>query len=158
MALRLYADTSVIGGCLDPEFRERSISLLGKFEAGEAILVLSDLTLIELKQAPAAVQRVLDRVPDRHRERVVLTGEATALAEQYVTAGVVTAGKLVDAQHIAIATLSQVDALVSWNFKHIVNLRRIRGYNSVNLRLGHRLLEIRTPPEVLENDEQEEQI
>jgi len=158
MALRLYADTSVIGGCLDPEFRERSISLVGKFEAGEAILVLSDLTLIELKQAPAAVQRVLDRVPDLHRESVTLTEQATALAEQYINAGVVTPSQLVDAQHIAIATLNRVDALVSWNFKHIVNLQRIRGYNSVNLRLGHRLLEIRTPPEVLENGEQEEQI
>jgi len=96
---------------------------------------------------------VLDRVPDRYRESVMLTEEATALAGQYIDAGVVTTGKLVDAQHIAIATLNQVDALVSWNFKHIVNLRRIRGYNSVNLRLGHRLLEIRTPPEVLENGE-----
>jgi len=87
-----------------------------------------------------------------------LTEQATALAEQYINAGVVTPSQLVDAQHIAIATLNRVDALVSWNFKHIVNLQRIRGYNSVNLRLGHRLLEIRTPPEVLENGEQEEQI
>jgi len=54
-----------------------------------------------------------------------------------------------DAQHIAMATIRRVDVLVSWNLKHIVNLERIHGYNSVNLRLGYPLLEIRTPAEVL---------
>ena len=55
----------------------------------------------------------------------------------------------VDAQHIAIATTQRADVLVSWNFKHIVNLERIHGYNSVNLKLGYPMLEIRTPIEVL---------
>lgn len=59
---------------------------------------------------------------------------------------------LADAQHIAIATVARVDVLVSWNFKHIVNLQRIRGYNSVNLRKGYPLLEIRTPRELLTDE------
>ena len=78
-----------------------------------------------------------------------LTESAAALAQAYLKAGVVTRRQLVDAQHIAVATLHRVDVLVSWNFKHIVNLTRIHGYNSVNLRRGHPLLEIRTPLEVL---------
>ncbi len=53
-----------------------------------------------------------------------------------------------DCIHIAVATLSEVDILVSWNFKHIVNVCRIRGYNSVNLRLGYSTLEIRSPREI----------
>jgi hypothetical protein len=48
-----------------------------------------------------------------------------------------------------MATVGRVDVLVSWNFKHIVNLLRIHGYNSVNLRLGHPMVEIRTPREVV---------
>ncbi|MBA5941756.1 MAG: hypothetical protein H0M93_00225, partial [Methanophagales archaeon] len=55
---------------------------------------------------------------------------------------------MVDAQHIAIATVSRVDILVSWNFRHIVNLTKIRLYNSVNLKYGYPLLEIRSPREV----------
>jgi hypothetical protein len=51
--------------------------------------------------------------------------------------------------HIALATLNNADVLASWNFKHIVNLDRIRLYNSINLRLGYRLIEIRTPREIL---------
>jgi hypothetical protein len=58
-----------------------------------------------------------------------------------------------DAQHIAIATVARVDVLVSWNFRHIVNLQRIRGYNSVNLRMGYPMIEIRTPREVLADEQ-----
>lgn len=99
------------------------------------------------------MQQVLDRVPERNRERVDLTEEAAALAQEYLKAGVVTRRQFVDAQHIAVATLNRVDVLVSWNFKHIVNLTRIQGYNAVNLRQGHPLLEIRTPVEVIQYDE-----
>ncbi len=78
-----------------------------------------------------------------------LTEEAATLAEHYISARVVVETKRVDAQHIALATISRVDVLVSWNFKHIVNLQRIHGYNSVNLRFGYPLLEVRTPQEVV---------
>ena len=57
-----------------------------------------------------------------------------------------------DAQHIAIATVGRVDVLVSWNFNHIVNLQRIHGDNSVNLRQGHPMIEILTPREVLSDE------
>ena len=51
--------------------------------------------------------------------------------------------------HIAIATIYNADVLASWNFKHIVNLNRIRLYNSINMRIGYKILEIRTPREIL---------
>jgi hypothetical protein len=75
--------------------------------------------------------------------------EARELAKCYIAEGIVGSSNLVDAQQIPIATVARVDVLVSWNFKHIVNLQRIHGYNSVNLRQGHPLLEIRTPQEVI---------
>jgi hypothetical protein len=71
------------------------------------------------------------------------------LADAYITAQVIGAASRFDAQHIATATVHQVTVLASWNFKHIVNLVRIQGYNSVNLRRGYPLLEIRTPKEIL---------
>jgi len=54
-----------------------------------------------------------------------------------------------DALHIATATYHNSDLLLSWNFKHIVNVTRIMGYNSVNLREGYKSLEIRSPKEVI---------
>lgn len=79
-----------------------------------------------------------------------MTNEAAVLAEQYMDFGVIGPANIPDAQHIAIATVSRVSALVSYNFKHIVNLNRIQAYNSVNMREGHPMLEIRTPMEVID--------
>jgi len=154
MRRRIYTDTSVIGGCLDDEFRAHSVRLIRSFEMGSAIIVLSDLTRLELEDAPTAVRAVLHAVSETDREYVELTDEAAELAERYISEGVLDPTKRVDAQHIAIATVSRVDVLVSWNFKHIVNLERIRGYNSVNLRQGYPLLEIRTPAEVIGYEEE----
>jgi hypothetical protein len=78
-----------------------------------------------------------------------ITAKAFALADQYVIENVVGKSSIEDCRHIALATLNNADILVSWNFKHIVNVNRIRGYNSINYRLGHKILEIRTPREIL---------
>ena len=54
-----------------------------------------------------------------------------------------------DCIHIATATINNIDVLVSWNFKHIVNIQRIRGYNTVNMKNGYRAIDIRSPKEVV---------
>ncbi len=153
MRLRIYIDTSVIGGCLDKEFQNASMELIDKFKRGEMIAVISELTTLELKDAPQEVQNILKEIPERNIEYVELTEEAVNLAGKYITEGVIGRGKLVDAEHIAIATINRVDVLVSWNFRHIVNLQKIRGYNSVNLKYGYPLLEIRSPLEVITYEE-----
>jgi hypothetical protein len=149
--LRIYVDTSVIGGCLDPEFAAFSELLFDHFRAGDHVLVTSDLTAAELEFAPEAVRKVVASVPPGNRKVVTTSAEAKRLAELYIAAGVLPKWCWSDAQHIAVATLADVDVVVSWNFKHIVNLQRIRGYNAVNAGLGYQQLEIRTPREVLEN-------
>jgi hypothetical protein len=152
MRLRIYTDTSVLGGCEDEEFAEHSVRLMDGFVQGQRVLVLSSLTIQELTAAPAEVRRRLASVPDAHIETLQLDAEAKELAEAYIAAGVLTGTMRADAQHIAIATVARVDVLVSWNFKHIVNLQRIHGYNSVNLRRGYPMIEIRTPREVLSDE------
>ncbi len=150
MLPRIYTDTSVIGGCFDDEFQEASRRLFEKFNAGEAIIVLSDLTLLELQGAPENVRAVLGDVPDAFLEEVIFSAEAAELAERYIASGVVGAASRADARHIATATIHHVTVLVSWNFRHIVNLDRIHRYNSVNIRYGYPMLEIRTPREVVD--------
>jgi hypothetical protein len=150
MALRIYIDTSVIGGVCDDEFREASRMFFDAVDRDEIIIVVSDLLQVELAQAPPEVRTYLNRFAESQIENLQLTEEAVILADRYLTERVVGATSRIDYQHIAIATIERVDVLVSWNFKHIVNLRRIRGYNSVNLKNGYPNLEIRTPEEVLE--------
>lgn len=149
MKLHLYIDTSVIGGCLDKEFSEFSIKLINEFKRGNKILTISDLTLSELESAPDEVREVLKQIPENHKEYLFLDEEAKILAEKYIKERAVSKNFLIDAQHIALATINKVDILVSWNFKHIVNIRRIQLYNSINLKYGYSLLEIRSPREVL---------
>ncbi|WP_420129927.1 PIN domain-containing protein [Longimicrobium sp.] len=153
--LRVYVDTSVIGGCLDDEFREESQKLLDRARAGEVVLVVSEVTEVELATAPVEVRAVLENLPRSAVERVELTEEARTLAGEYIAAGVIPPKMLADARHIGVATVNRVDVLASWNFKHIVNLKRVHGYNSINLREGYPLLEIRSPRELTNDGEQE---
>lgn len=69
------------------------------------------------------------------------------LATEYVTEKVVGQTSYADCLHIALATINRADFLVSWNFKHIVNIERIRGYNAINIKNGYKQLEIRSPRE-----------
>jgi predicted nucleic acid-binding protein len=153
--LHVYVDTSVIGGCEDEEFAAVSRRLWSKFRVGEYMLVISDLTMQEIEAAPVAVRRRLEDIPAGHQVQVALSTEVEGLAEAYVAHGVVGPGSLADALHVALATVSGVDVLVSWNFKHIVNLGRIRLFNAVNLEQGYGLIEIRTPKEVLYEEEED---
>jgi hypothetical protein len=99
--------------------------------------------------APAHVKELLFRFSADFFERVELTDEAIKLAEKYVEEKVVGKTSIEDCRHIAIATIYKVDVLASWNFKHIVNLDRIKGYNSVNFRLGYTMIEIRSPKDLI---------
>lgn len=152
LKLRVYIDTSVIGGCFDPEFAGHSTRLFRAFQSGILTAVVSDITLNELLGAPENVRNHLNTISEEHIEYVRLDEEAGELAQKYIDDGVLTSGQLVDAQHIAIATIERIDVIASWNFKHIVNLTKIHGFNSVNLREGYPLLEIRTPREVIGNE------
>ena len=150
--LRVYADTSVIGGCEDEEFREPSRRLIERCMRGEVTLVVSDVTAGELRQAPPPVREVLPSIGPEHLERIDLTREVEKLANEYMDSGALDVNMRADALHIAAATVASVDVLASWNFRHMVNLRRIRQYNEVNRRMGYPPLDIRTPEE-LGNDE-----
>jgi hypothetical protein len=150
LRLRIYVDTSVIGGCLDEEFAVWSIKLFDEFRTRAKIAVVSDLTRRELEGAPRKVRDILLSLPDESLEKVLFTAEAEELALRYLKNRVVGRKHVVDAQHIAIAAVERVDVLASWNFQQIVNLRRIHAFNAVNLTLGYPLLEIRSPREVID--------
>jgi len=149
MILRVYIDTSVIGGCFDSEYEIPSKQLWNEFRAGKKLALLSDLLQLELEEAPTKVQRLLSELPETSVEFLSLDEEAIALAGEYIQDGAVAESSLSDARHIAIATIARADVLVSWNFKHIVNLNRIRRFNAVNMKLGYPTIEIRSPSEVL---------
>ncbi|MFW6248712.1 MAG: PIN domain protein [Bacteroidota bacterium] len=156
MKQRVYIDTSVIGGCYDKEFEEWSNKLFDDFKTGNKIAVVSDITLDELIDAPEKVKTNFETIPDETLKILTSGNESRELADKYITEKAVSEKYYEDALHIAIATINQVNVLASWNFKHIVNLDKIRVYNAVNLKNGYSLLEIRTPREILKIEEDED--
>ena len=142
---RVYIDTSVIAGCEDEAFREASRQLIERCRRGEVTVVVSTVSLRELLDAPPAVRAVLESIPPEQIERIMVTMEAAALADEYIESGALSDKVRDDALHIAAATVVGVDMLVSWNFRQMVNRWRIRKYNEVNRRLGYPPMTICTP-------------
>jgi len=114
------------------------------------ICLYSEIVEHELEGAPSVVMGLFESMSGEYKEKVVITDEILRLAEAYVNKGVVGRTSLEDCIHIAAATVHKADVLVSWNFKHIVNVRRVRGYNAINAEFGYPVLEIRSPREVLD--------
>ena len=149
---RVYADTSVFGGCFDDEFAEESSSFFADIKAGKFVLVVSATTLGELERAPANVQKVLAELPSEDVEVIEFSDEIAHLREAYLEAKIVQPESKADAEHIASASVADVDFVVSWNFKHIVQYEKISGYQAVNLMNGYKEIRIYSPKEVVEND------
>jgi predicted nucleic acid-binding protein len=147
--LRVYIDTSVIGGCFDPGFEVESNALFERAGKGDMTLVTSDLLVAEIKTAPQMVRDFYQSLPANVVEVVVADPEAEGLQAAYLAAGVVGPANEDDALHVAIATTARCDVIVSWNFRHIVHYDKIRGYNAVNIREGYPAIAIHSPKEVV---------
>jgi len=151
--LTLYVDTSVIGGYFDIEFAEATQSLFDDLEKSKYNIMFSSVTEDELINAPRQVREFLNSIPEELKLRVELSEEAVNLADTYISEKVVRKTSREDCFHIALATIHKADILVSWNFKHIVNVFRIRGYNAVNLKLGYAQIDIRSPKDIINYEE-----
>lgn len=147
MRQRLFIDTSVFGGHFDEEFKEHTIPLFERINRGEFIILYSTVTQDELESAPENVKELVKSLRADLTEFIDLTDEAIDLANDYIHEKVVGQTSYTDCLHIALATINRADFLVSWNFKHIVNIDRIRGYNAINIKKGYKQLEIRSPRE-----------
>jgi predicted nucleic acid-binding protein len=147
--LILYLDTSVIGGYYDSEFEQDTKPLFESIRNGEFEMQYSTITEDELLHAPPRVRELIATIPDACRKKVALTEEIANLADSYIAEKVVGNTSREDCLHIALATVHRADVLVSWNFKHIVNILRIRGYNAVNIKYGYPSIDIRSPKEII---------
>ena len=146
---RIYLDTSVFGGFFDDEFQEFTKPLFDRIDRGEFTIIFSTLLQEELELAPEKVRRLVLGVDQEFAEFVYETEVTVQLANAYISEKVVGYTSYSDCLYIALATINQADILVSWNFRHIVNVQRIRGYNSINIKNGFSQLEIRSPRDLM---------
>jgi predicted nucleic acid-binding protein len=153
--LRVYIDTSVIGGCFDVEFAPWSNGLMQDFRAGHFRPVLSEVVAGEIRAAPEPVRLQYAELLRLGAEFLAVSDEALDLADVYEARGILAPRFRNDLLHIALATVADADVLVSWNFRHVVRLEKIRLFNAVNLERGYKPIEIYSPREVTTHDSDE---
>lgn len=146
--IKIYADTSVFGGVFDQEFSAPSIHFFNEVDAGRFILVTSAIVEAEIEPAPEKIRMFFSKYAEK-AEIAIPDQAAWNLQTSYVSSGVVTEKSLDDALHVAIATVSECNLIVSWNFRHIVHFDKIPKYNAVNVLNGYKNIGIYSPLEVI---------
>lgn len=152
--VRVYADTSVFGGVYDEEFDTASIIFFEQVRQGRRRLVISDVIRREMATAPEAVRTLFEEML-AYSEIASVNAEALELRQAYLQAGILTPRWLDDALHVALATVSGCDVIVSWNFKHIVHYQKIPLYNAINALEGYDSILIHSPLEVIEYEDED---
>lgn len=152
---RLYIDTSVIGGYHDAVWMKDTRLLWQQAKAGQWQIVTSIVAEAEVRNAPDNVRKVF---ADTFNATSILdtSAEIEELAQAYLAAAVVSPKFADDALHVAMATVHGVRLVVSWNFKHLVNVRREDGFNAVNILRGWPPVRIVSPKEIIYADQEQQ--
>lgn len=156
---KLYLDTSVPSFLFaddSPEKREVTIQFWDILKLGLYDIVISDILLAEISRSEIpSPQELEEKLTEIVLEIVSVNEDIYSLAQKYIDEGIIPQKYQDDALHIALATYNEADALISWNFKHMVKLKTIRGVNGINRMLGLKELEILTPQSWIQEDNNE---
>jgi len=146
--IRVYIDTSIIGGKYDSEFQNASIKFFEQVKENKFHLIISALVQEEIVAAPENIKDFLNELKP-NATIIEVSEEALKLREAYLKANIVTKKNSNDALHVALATVNNCPIIVSWNFKHIVHYEKISLYNSINILEGYQQIAIYSPLEVI---------
>lgn len=155
--LRVYLDTSVISHLLQKDVPEKMADtrqLWEMFRTGKYDVYLSTVTLEELKGCSEPKQsQLFDYLGLIDYTLVQIDDNVADIAQQIIEMGILTKKSYDDCQHIGAAIVSECDCIMSWNFKHIVNIKTIRGVRAITNLNGHKPIEILNPSVLLESEE-----
>ncbi len=152
MKQRIYIDTSVIGGYFDAEFEVVTKKLFDRIVNKDFSIYFSEVNETELILAPRHIRALKNLFPADCLTFIEMTDEVEILAQTYISEKALGKASENDAYHIALSSVHRLDCLISWNFKHIVNFDKIKMFNSINMRLGYPLIDIRSPLEFLKDE------
>ena len=155
--IKVYLDTSVISYLLQEDAPERmkdTLALWEQFELGKYDIYLSQVTLDEVGRCPNPKKNMLfDYLGKINFTKLEITPEVVKVADQIIEMGILTAKSYSDCQHIAVAVVNECDFIISWNFKHIVNIKTIRGVRAVTQLEGYKNIDIINPSVLLGGEE-----
>jgi predicted nucleic acid-binding protein len=155
--LKIYLETTVFNFKFaedSPDKKADTIKLFDEISEGKYVAYTSNYVLQELVKAEEPKRSDMVALVEQYKIRFLEADEiAEKLADKYVAEGIIPSKYKTDGIHIAMATINDLDIIVSYNFQHIVKLKTIIGTESINLREGYKRIGIYSPTEVIENDE-----
>lgn len=153
--LKFYFDTSIFNFALAndvPIEKKVTLKLLEEVKNGKYKIFISEVVLREINRAPQhKAVKLKDCIKKVNPEELILEDESLTLAKEYIEKGVIPPKYEDDALHIAVASVNNLDAIISWNFTHIVKLKTKREVYGINTLMGYKPIEICSPQEVIEN-------
>ena len=157
--LKVYLDTSVISHLMQedvPEKMSDTLKLWEMFKDGKYDVYLSTVTLQEISNCPEPKRSGLYKyLKEINYNLIEISEDMSDVAEQLIEMGILTRKSYDDCQHIAAAVIYACDCIISWNFKHIVNIKTIRGVRAITNLKGYKPMEILNPSVLLDNEEEE---
>jgi predicted nucleic acid-binding protein len=155
--LKVYLDTSVISHLMQEDVPEKmadTLKLWDMFKDGKYDIYLSQVTIDEIRKCPEPKRSAMyDYLSDIDYTNLDITEETLELAQRIIDIGILTQKSFDDCQHIAAAVINGCDCIISWNFKHIVNIKTIRGVRAITNLKGYKPIEILNPSVLLESEE-----
>ena len=154
--LKIYLDTSVVSHLMQEDVPEKMADtrqLWEMFKAGKYDVYLSTVTLREIQRCPEPKKTQLIGYLNEIRFTILdITEDITAVANKMIEMGILTQKSFDDCQHIGAAVINECDCIISWNFKHIVNVKTIRGVRAITNLEGYKMIEIWNPSVLLESE------
>lgn len=157
--LKIYLDTSVIS-YLDqqdsPEQMKETQGVWNLFIKGRYEIYISDVVVYEINKCGIEKRETLLAYLDQIEYTIIETDESTVeLAEKFIDFGFLKRKNYDDCRHIAAAILAGCDFIISWNFKHIVNVKTIRGIKAITTYEGYKDLLIYPPSALLDEEDED---
>ena len=154
MRLKVYLDTSVISYLQQEDVPDRmadTLKLWKKFMTGCYDIYLSSMTTFEIDNCSESKKSFLhSKLDEIEYTELEIDQNCLSLAREIIATGILTEKSFEDSQHIAVALYYDCDVIISWNFKHLVNIKTIQGIRKITQLKGYRDIEIMTPTTLLE--------
>ncbi|MBD5502621.1 MAG: type II toxin-antitoxin system VapC family toxin [Lachnospiraceae bacterium] len=154
--LKVYLDTSVISHLLQEDVPDKMADtrkLWEMFRDGKYDVYLSTVTLEEVADCPEPKRSELRKFLEQINYSVIdITDELEMVAQKIIDMGILTKKSYDDCQHIAAAVVEECNCIISWNFKHIVNIKTIHGVRAITNLTGYKSIDILSPTVLLESE------
>ena len=124
------------------------------FKDGKYDVYLSAVTLREIQNCPEPKKtQLIDYLNQIKFTMLEITDDVAVVAKKIIEMGILSQKSYDDCQHIRVAIFNECDCIISWNFKHIVNVKTIRGVRAITNLEGYKMIEIWNPSALLESEE-----